>query len=57
LCGTSTDRAARRRGVKFGRNAELAPEQIDHAWKLIDKVEGRQYVANRYHMRSPQAEF
>jgi DNA invertase Pin-like site-specific DNA recombinase len=32
--------------VKFGRNVELAPEQIDYARKLIDKGETRQYVAD-----------
>jgi DNA invertase Pin-like site-specific DNA recombinase len=39
-------KAAQRRGVKFGRKVKLTPEQIDHARKLIDKGEGRQYVAD-----------
>jgi DNA invertase Pin-like site-specific DNA recombinase len=38
--------AAQRRGVKFGRKVKLTPEQIDHARKLIDKGEARQYVAD-----------
>jgi DNA invertase Pin-like site-specific DNA recombinase len=38
-------KAAQRRGVKFGRKPSLTPEQIDHARKLIDKGEARQYVA------------
>jgi DNA invertase Pin-like site-specific DNA recombinase len=39
-------RAAQRRGVKFRRRVKLTPEQIDHAHKLIDKGEARQYVAD-----------
>ena len=39
-------KAAKRRGVKFGRTVKLTPEQIDHARKLIDKGEARQYVAD-----------
>ena len=39
-------KAAKRRGVKFGRKVKLTPEQIDHARKLIDKGEARQYVAD-----------
>jgi DNA invertase Pin-like site-specific DNA recombinase len=39
-------KAAQRRGVKFGRRVKLTPEQIDHARKLIDKGEARQYVAD-----------
>jgi DNA invertase Pin-like site-specific DNA recombinase len=39
-------KAAQRRGVKFGRKAKLTAEQIDHARKLIDKGEARQYVAD-----------
>ena len=35
-----------RRGLKFGRKVKLTPEQINHARKLIDKGEARQYVAN-----------
>jgi DNA invertase Pin-like site-specific DNA recombinase len=36
----------RARGVKFGRKVKLTPEQGDHARKLIDKGEARQYVAD-----------
>jgi DNA invertase Pin-like site-specific DNA recombinase len=39
-------KAAQRRGVKFGRKVKLTPERIDHARKLIDKGEARQYVAD-----------
>jgi len=39
-------KAAQRRGVKSGRKLSLTPEQIDHAHKLIDKGEARQYVAD-----------
>jgi DNA invertase Pin-like site-specific DNA recombinase len=39
-------KAAKRRGVKFGRNVKLTPEQINHACKLIDKGEARQYLAD-----------
>ena len=39
-------KAAQRRGVKFGRNVKLTAEQIDHARKLIDRGEARQYVAD-----------
>src|SRR6202161_2694612 len=37
---------AQRRGVKFGRKVKLTPEQLNHARKLIDKGEARQYVAD-----------
>ena len=33
---------AQRRGVKFGRELKLTPEQIDHTRKLIDKGEAHQ---------------
>jgi DNA invertase Pin-like site-specific DNA recombinase len=39
-------KAAQRRGVKFDRKVKLTPNQIDHARKLIDKGEARQYVAD-----------
>jgi Helix-turn-helix domain of resolvase len=39
-------KAAKRRGVKFGQKLKLSSEQIDHARKLIDKGEARQYVAD-----------
>lgn len=39
-------KAAQRRGVKFGQKAKLSPEQIDHARKLIDQGEARQYMAD-----------
>ena len=32
--------------MKFGRKVRLTVEQIDHARKLIDQGESRQYVAN-----------
>ena len=32
--------------MKFGRKVKLTPEQINHARKLIDKGEARQYVAD-----------
>jgi len=39
-------KAAKRRGVKFGRKPSLTPEQIEHARELIEKGEARQYVAD-----------
>jgi len=39
-------KAAKRRGVKFGRKPKLTPEQIEHARELIGKGETRQYVAD-----------
>jgi DNA invertase Pin-like site-specific DNA recombinase len=39
-------KVAQHRGVKFGRKVKLSAEQIDHARKLIDKGEARQYVAD-----------
>jgi DNA invertase Pin-like site-specific DNA recombinase len=39
-------KAAQRRGVKFGRKPSLTGAQIDHARKLIDRGEARQYVAD-----------
>src|SRR3984957_18523374 len=38
-------KAARGRGVKFGRKPKLTRQQIDHARKLIEKGEDRQEVA------------
>src|SRR5579871_1679376 len=38
-------KAAQRRGVKFGRKPKLTADQIEHARKLIDTGESRQYVA------------
>jgi DNA invertase Pin-like site-specific DNA recombinase len=38
-------KAAQPRGVRFGRKVKLTPEQIEHARKLIDRGEARQYVA------------
>jgi hypothetical protein len=35
-------KAAKRRGLKFGRNAKLKAERIEQARKLIDKGEARQ---------------
>jgi DNA invertase Pin-like site-specific DNA recombinase len=39
-------KAAKQRGVRFGRKVKLKAEQIEHARRLIDKGEARQYVAN-----------
>jgi DNA invertase Pin-like site-specific DNA recombinase len=39
-------KAARRRGVKFGRKRRLTTEQVNHTRKLIDKGEARQYFAD-----------
>lgn len=39
-------KAAQKRGVKFGRKPKLSPEQIEHARKLIEQGESRQYVAD-----------
>jgi DNA invertase Pin-like site-specific DNA recombinase len=46
-------KAAQRRGVKFGRKVKLTPEQIDHARKLINKGESRQYVADLLNVGRP----
>jgi len=43
-------KAAKRRGVKFGRKVKLTPEQIEHARKLIDKGEARQYIADLFNV-------
>jgi DNA invertase Pin-like site-specific DNA recombinase len=43
-------KAAKRRGLKFGRNAKLKAERIEQARKLIDKGEARQYVADLLNM-------
>lgn len=39
-------KAAQRRGVKFGRKPKLSAAQIEHARKLIEQGESRQYVAD-----------
>jgi len=39
-------KGAQRRGVKFGRKVELRAEQSEHARRLIETGEGRQYVAD-----------
>ena len=39
-------KAAKRRGVKFGRKPKLSPAQIAHARELIAKGEARQHVAD-----------
>jgi DNA invertase Pin-like site-specific DNA recombinase len=39
-------KAAKRRGVKFGRRVKLTPDRVDHARKLIEEGEVRQYVAD-----------
>ena len=42
-------KAARRRGVRFGRKPKLTPEQLDHARVLIDKGErDRQGIADLF---------
>src|ERR1022692_1254770 len=38
-------KAAKRRGVKFGRKPKLSWQQIDHAMKLIDEGQRREDVA------------
>ena len=38
-------KAAKSRGVKFGRKRKLTPQQIAHARKLIDRGERREDVA------------
>jgi DNA invertase Pin-like site-specific DNA recombinase len=38
-------KAAKGRGVKFGRKQKLTAQQIDHARKLIDEGERREHVA------------
>jgi DNA invertase Pin-like site-specific DNA recombinase len=39
-------KAAKRRGVKFGRKRKLAPQRIEHARKLIDDGEARHHLAD-----------
>jgi DNA invertase Pin-like site-specific DNA recombinase len=41
-------KAARKRGVKFGRKPKLTPQQIDHARTLIASGEDRQQVADLF---------
>ncbi len=42
-------KAAKRRGVKFGRKRKLTPQQLDHARKLIEKGEhDRQGIADLF---------
>jgi DNA invertase Pin-like site-specific DNA recombinase len=38
--------AARKRGLKFGRKPKLTAERVEHARKVIEDGESRQYVAN-----------
>ena len=38
-------KAAKRRGVKFGRKPKLSPAQIEHARKLIDEGRRREDIA------------
>jgi DNA invertase Pin-like site-specific DNA recombinase len=51
-CGLIAERtragvkSAQRRGVKFGRKPKLTPEQVEHARKLIEEGESRQYGAD-----------
>ena len=47
-------KAAKRRGVKFGRKPKLTPQQIDHARKLIDGGMRREDVAALFNVnRAP----
>jgi DNA invertase Pin-like site-specific DNA recombinase len=39
-------KAAQRRGVKFGRKPKLTLDQIQHARKLVEQGESRQYIAD-----------
>jgi len=39
-------KAAKRRGVKFGRKRKLTPQQIEHARELIDNGEARHHIAD-----------
>ena len=39
-------KAAKRRGVKFGRKRKLTPQQIEHARELIDNGEARRHIAD-----------
>ena len=41
-------KAARKRGVKFGRKPKLTPQQIEHARKLLASGEDRQQVADLF---------
>jgi DNA invertase Pin-like site-specific DNA recombinase len=43
-------KAAKRRGVKFGRKRKLTPQQIDHARRLIAADESPYNVAVSYHV-------
>ena len=38
-------KAAKRRGVKFGRKPKLTPQQVEHAREQIDKGKRREDVA------------
>jgi DNA invertase Pin-like site-specific DNA recombinase len=42
-------KAAKRRGVKFGRTPKLTPQQLEHARELIDKGDfDRQGIADLF---------
>ena len=41
-------KAAKRRGVKFGRKPKPTPQQIEHARELIDQGEARHHVADLF---------
>ena len=42
-------KAAKHRGVKFGRKRKLTPQQLEHARELIDKGDhGRQGIADLF---------
>jgi DNA invertase Pin-like site-specific DNA recombinase len=44
-CARAGVKAAKKRGVKFGREPKLTPQQIGHARELIDGGERREDVA------------
>ena len=46
-------KAAQRRGVKPGRKPQPSTEQINHARKVIDKGEARQYAADLLNVGRP----
>ena len=43
-------KAAKQRGVKFGRRRKLTPEQIAHARTLVEDGEASQHVAGLFHV-------
>ena len=43
-------KAARGRGVKFGRKSKLSPQKIEHAREQIDKGKRREDVASLFNV-------